>query len=256
MKNFIYFLTTISFIFAEYTISGTVKDNGSKNILPGANVFIQSLGLGAIVDFNGEFELADIPNGTHELTISLISYKNETRKITVTNKDITNIDILLDLAPISKTTIVVEGKQSIKTTLQPVFRIRFNSIYKSFDSPLLPPNLSIDDSDAYENVFLRKSSEPEILLGVSKKMNDYLKGGIVMKKNEFRIFIQSSSIKMELGKINNSTAFSIGGIYRTNNNLNVELDVNIYNIIKNATLNGFGIQNNLTTSITLSTNFD
>ena len=43
-----------SFILSQNTITGSVRDNNGE-ILPGANVFIKSIGIGAIVDFDGNF---------------------------------------------------------------------------------------------------------------------------------------------------------------------------------------------------------
>ena len=74
-RIFIIFLPLLSFVSSQHSIQGTVID-GKGNILPGANVFIESLGVGTIVDFDGQFKLENIENGTHTLTTSLISYKN------------------------------------------------------------------------------------------------------------------------------------------------------------------------------------
>lgn len=259
MKTLFYLLfLSSSILFAEYKVSGTVKDSMSGNVLPGANVFIQSIGVGAIVDFDGNFELTEVPVGSHELTISLISYKNKTIEVAIIDNDIDNIEILLDSAPISKTKIVVEGKQSLKNIIKPVFKVRFNGLYKSYNSSIitLPPELSVSNTDAYENVFLREVTNPEFLVGISSQINNNFKIGFLMNKSEQRISLQSSYAKMALGRANSSAVFSIGGIYNVNDDLNLEFDLNIYNIIENTIINKTKFQNNLTASISLSTNFD
>ena len=254
----IYFLFLLSFISAQHIVSGTVKDNNNNN-LPGANVFIQSIGIGAIADFNGNFELTEIPNGNYKLTASLISYKNRTLEITVNNNDISNIEIILESAPISKNKIIVEGsRKKEKNTIQPVCKIRFNGVYKSFDQPiiLLPPDLAVNNSDIYEDVFLRKSTHPQLILGISKQFKNGIKTGFLSTTNESRIFIQSSFAKMEIGRIFNSRVISVGAIYEHENNLNVEFDINFYDIIKGITSNKSNFTNNMTIAITLSSNFD
>ena len=61
---------------------------------------------------------------------------------------------------------------------------------------------------------------------------------------------------MEIGHIGNTTLLSTGVIYQSSAMLNVEFDLNFYNIIKNTTLNKSELKDNITASITLSTNFD
>ena len=137
-------------------------------------------------------------------------------------------------------------------------KIQFNGIYKSFSSPIafLPPNLTVDDPVLYESVFLRDHTNPKLILGASKQINNKLKVGILATTNESRIFIQSSIAKIEIAHIGNTTLLSAGAIYESSSMLNVEFDLNFYNIIKNTTLNKSELKDNITASITLSTNFD
>ena len=247
-----------SFILSQNTITGSVRDNNGE-ILPGANVFIKSIGIGAIVDFDGNFELEDVPNGTHSLTISLISYKEATKEIIINNNDIDNISINLELAPITKTKIVVEGKQTKKSTVKPICKIRFNNILQSFRIPIvdLPPEYNVDDEIGYNKIL--HSTSPILLLGASKTFSNGIESGFITSGDEFRIFIQSSIMKIEIGKISSSPIFSVGIIYETKNRLNVEFDINYYDIIRKdnllSTTNMF-ITENFTSSISLSINFD
>lgn len=251
------FFVMFSFISAQYTVSGRVLDN-KGNILPGANVFIKDLGLGAIVDFDGNFSINDVPSGSHTLNVTLISYKDLSLDIIVTNKELNGIVLNLDLAPITKNKIVIEGKQQIEKTIFPICKLRFNGLYKSHSQNLanLPNNLNVDDIEAYNLIFLNNNTIPDLLLGVSKKLKNNLNTGFYMTSNEFRIFIQSSILKAEVGKINNSSVVSIGTVYKTNNRLNIEFDVNCYNIVKNIALNKTNPADNLTASLSLSINFD
>ena len=60
---------------------------------------------------------------------------------------------------------------------------------------------------------------------------------------------------MEIGHIGNTTLLSTGVIYQSSSMLNVEFDLNFYNIIKNTTLNKSELKDNITASLTLSANF-
>ena len=54
------------------SVSGTVSNNQTGNLLQGAKVEIPSLGLTTLVDATGRYVLAGVPAGTHELVVSYI----------------------------------------------------------------------------------------------------------------------------------------------------------------------------------------
>ncbi len=57
---------------ATGTISGTVSNTATRNLLQGARVEIPALGLSALTDDTGRYVLAGVPAGTHELVVSYI----------------------------------------------------------------------------------------------------------------------------------------------------------------------------------------
>lgn len=68
-------------------ISGKVTDKSNGEPLIGANVFIQSLKIGASTDVNGEYFILNIPPGSYTLTVSMIGYEKINR---------TNVSIIID----------------------------------------------------------------------------------------------------------------------------------------------------------------
>ncbi|MFM8620215.1 MAG: TonB-dependent receptor, partial [Opitutaceae bacterium] len=54
------------------SVSGTVSNNQTGNLLQGAKVEIPSLGLTTLVDATGRYVLAGVPAGTHEVVVSYI----------------------------------------------------------------------------------------------------------------------------------------------------------------------------------------
>lgn len=52
------------------TITGTVSNAGTGNLLNGANVEVPALGLATITDATGRFTLAGVPAGAHEVVVS------------------------------------------------------------------------------------------------------------------------------------------------------------------------------------------
>ena len=54
------------------SVSGTVSNNQTGNLLQGAKVEIPSLGLTTLVDATGRYVLAGVPAGSHEVVVSYI----------------------------------------------------------------------------------------------------------------------------------------------------------------------------------------
>ncbi len=66
-------LSLTPFLFAQMTVSGTVTDAATGEILAGANVVVDGTELGAAADANGAFTINNVPNGA-TLTASMIGY--------------------------------------------------------------------------------------------------------------------------------------------------------------------------------------
>ena len=45
--------------------------------LIGAQVYIEELGIGAVADLNGNYILLNIPVGTYDITVTMISYRTQ-----------------------------------------------------------------------------------------------------------------------------------------------------------------------------------
>ena len=70
-------------------LSGSILlDDGYPAV--GANIYIKELNLGAISDFNGNYNLSNISNGTFDVTISFIGYESISKEITFKDNNIQN----------------------------------------------------------------------------------------------------------------------------------------------------------------------
>ncbi|MBM6992456.1 MAG: TonB-dependent receptor [Prevotella sp.] len=65
-------------------VRGRIVD-GSKEVLPGASVYIESLKTGAVSDVNGFYDLGNLKPGTYEVTVRYVGYSPVTTTITVTS---------------------------------------------------------------------------------------------------------------------------------------------------------------------------
>jgi iron complex outermembrane recepter protein len=77
------------------TISGTVSNAGTGNLLEGARVELPSRGLTALTDNTGRFNLSGVPAGTHDVTVSYLGLDPERRSVTVTagQRTVQNFDL-------------------------------------------------------------------------------------------------------------------------------------------------------------------
>src|SRR5512139_3201555 len=59
-------------------VAGIVRDKGTLEPLPSANVVIRGTAMGAAADIDGKFFILNIPPGTYDVTASIIGYQSMT----------------------------------------------------------------------------------------------------------------------------------------------------------------------------------
>lgn len=98
IKNYLFSLFTLLFslsIFAQNAnIRGVITDDNGIAV-PGASVLIEELKKGAISDFNGNFTIVDIPEGTYNLIIQYLGYADFKQEVVLTNSKTTSVNITL-----------------------------------------------------------------------------------------------------------------------------------------------------------------
>lgn len=89
MKHFYTFIFALIFTVtqAQNTVSGKVTDTSGEP-LPGVSVYVNSLKKGSSTDFNGNYNITNIPNGSYTLKVSSIGFTTVEKKIVV-NGDMT-----------------------------------------------------------------------------------------------------------------------------------------------------------------------
>ena len=101
MKLYYSFLATILFSFSiqaqNYgSIVGTILDKDmSEQPLPFANILIDGTSTGTTSDFDGLFELQDIPVGNYNISISFLGYESQTIAVEVLVGKATNVKVAL-----------------------------------------------------------------------------------------------------------------------------------------------------------------
>ena len=107
-------LTLPATLSAQGTLQGRVTVVGTGAALASANVAIPSLNLGGTTGPTGSYSVGDIPAGTHEVVVSLIGFREERRQVSISNGEITRLDVSL-----TEAALLFEGLVVVGTRAQP-----------------------------------------------------------------------------------------------------------------------------------------
>jgi TonB-linked SusC/RagA family outer membrane protein len=89
------------------TITGTVIDASSSRTLPGVNVVVEELGVGAATDAEGQFRITEVPTGSYTLSATYVGYQRKTVSVTVREGETTTARIRLQRSAVELDDVVV-----------------------------------------------------------------------------------------------------------------------------------------------------
>ncbi|MDN3644292.1 TonB-dependent receptor [Lutimonas halocynthiae] len=93
MKRYTFYLLLIMTLllskeaWSQNSIKGTILDDIEAPVL-GADIYIEQLHIGTTSDENGMFQLQNIPQGSHKLSISFIGFNTENVEVNLVSSDI------------------------------------------------------------------------------------------------------------------------------------------------------------------------
>ncbi|HIC39270.1 MAG TPA: hypothetical protein EYO79_07370, partial [Candidatus Marinimicrobia bacterium] len=132
MKQFkfsILIIYLVSFVFAgtDGTIRGQVKDaEGSP--LPGVQLFIPDLSMGAIADINGNYIILNLPVGSYDVKVMMIGYQTQTMKeVDVIMDQTVWLNFTMAIAAIEGDEVEVYGEKPLVEKGQTSRKITINS---------------------------------------------------------------------------------------------------------------------------------
>ncbi len=73
-------------LMAQNVIKGTVTDENQMPVF-GADIYIEQLHIGTTSDESGLFELDNIPNGTHKVSISFVGFNTQNLELNITSEE-------------------------------------------------------------------------------------------------------------------------------------------------------------------------
>lgn len=121
----IIFILMASSAFGQNVFRAIVKDQASKEPLPGAAAAFKKLNLGASANLEGFVEIRNIPNGEHIIEVSFVGY--EARILTLQFPRASNDTTVIELEPASEELeeIVVSSTRSTRTIADIPTRVEF-----------------------------------------------------------------------------------------------------------------------------------
>lgn len=97
----------------KFTLSGYVKESGSKELLIGVTIFTDTKSAGTISNDFGYYAI-DLPAGTHQLIYSFVGYEQVTKSIEI--KGNTTLNVLLESTEKAIGEVVVKGTKIKKVS--------------------------------------------------------------------------------------------------------------------------------------------
>ena len=92
-------------------ITGTVIDKESSIPIPGVNILIKNTAQGEISDFDGNFTIKDVPNGSI-LVFSYVGYLSY--EVAVNSNEVLNVQLVPDIAMLDEVVVIGYGTQRKK----------------------------------------------------------------------------------------------------------------------------------------------
>ena len=88
-------------------LSGEVRDASTGETLPGANIYLVGSGIGTVTNNEGEYNLLNVPQGTHEVYISYVGYTPQTHEVEVSRGSVAVLDVNLEYDAVGLEEVVV-----------------------------------------------------------------------------------------------------------------------------------------------------
>jgi hypothetical protein len=96
----------------QKSVTGTVKDGPSGDLLPGVSIVVQGTSQGTITDVNGAFSI-DVPSDDAVLVFSFVGYSRT--EVRVTGKTSVEVSLTPDLTTVHKRKVLLPGRSRRST---------------------------------------------------------------------------------------------------------------------------------------------
>ncbi len=141
------------------TVSGTIKDN-TETPLFGVNILVKNSQIGTQTDEKGRFEITNLDEGAHTLSISYLGFRTRDVPFSVTNGKVQDLgDLILYEGNEILTEVIVEGerinkfsrKKTAYVSKLPLKDIENTQVYNTITTDLLESQIVTNFDDALKN---------------------------------------------------------------------------------------------------------
>ena len=184
MKKVILVIVLIQFIFSftfaqTGTLTGTIKDDQSKSIVPFANIIIQQSGKtikSATSDIAGKYIITELPSGTYTLIASYVGYNPyKDYNVKIENGKTKTLNILLKLNHVYIKDVIIMGEETENISYSVPSNIINMDVKHLGNAEYSKSIISIQSNDSYqwqqnhnteeydlinENIFHKVRNEP------------------------------------------------------------------------------------------------
>jgi len=102
----------------QRSIKGKVTDASNGDPLPGANVYIPKLNIGAATGVNGTYVISSVPTGTYTVTVTYVGYKKYTTTVEVADHNVTlNVKLQASNVGLNQVFVTAQGEKKTKNEL-------------------------------------------------------------------------------------------------------------------------------------------
>ena len=109
-KTLMSFILSFNFVFSQTgNISGTVIEESTGRSLPGANVIVKEIKMGAASDADGNFLILKVPAGSYEVEAQYLGYKSQRVNVEVSADGEAFASFELKIDPLRTEEVVVTG---------------------------------------------------------------------------------------------------------------------------------------------------
>lgn len=107
---FVFLLIAPLVAFAQNgVIEGTVVDGDTDESLPGVQVFIPGLDVGAVTNIDGQYTIDAVPAGTYTVEARFVGFRTASRDVEVSSGETVTVDFTLTPSSIDLNEVVVTG---------------------------------------------------------------------------------------------------------------------------------------------------
>ncbi|WP_299106296.1 TonB-dependent receptor [uncultured Tenacibaculum sp.] len=158
MKRFlttiVFFIAMVNAVAQSGSVTGTVVDNSNQPLV-GVNILIKGTEKGGQTDFDGKFEIKNVPTGSQILEVSYIGYKTKLINATVPANNIAIVlnegNELLEEIEITSRNNKFSRKKTAYVSKLPLKDLENSQVYSTITSDILESQIITNLEDALNN---------------------------------------------------------------------------------------------------------